>query len=123
LQRVSTRKKTVVSEDILERNLFCNLSACKEHVASMEMLEHLWWKTKFWNRFIKNKTLLRKEGIAATKAQELGQDSDGKLGTPLIENRLVLTLSLTWPALCGISDHNQVIDWKNLFPVILYLFA
>ena len=83
--------KTIVSEDILEKEFVCNLSACKGaccvdgdagaplNEAETKILEDIYPTVK---RF------LRKEGIAAIEAQGTWtKGTDGDIETPLIDNK------------------------------------
>ena len=120
--------KTIVSEEILERDFVCNLSACKGaccidgeagaplEVAEADILEELYPKIK---------PFLRKEGIAAIEAQGtsiIGED--GELETPLINGAdcAYVTFDKLGTALCGIEEaYNQgEITWKK--PVSCHLY-
>jgi hypothetical protein len=119
--------KTIVSEDILEKEFVCNLSACKgaccvdgdagaplsqEEILIMESI------------FPKVKPFLRKEGIDAIEAQGTWTNGkEGDLETPLVDDKdcaYVIYDGAT--ALCGIEQaYNQgVIDWKK--PVSCHLY-
>jgi len=120
--------KTIVSEEILERDFVCNLSACKGaccidgeagaplEEAEADILEELYPKIK---------PFLRKEGIAAIEAQGtsiIGED--GELETPLINGAdcAYVTFDKLGTALCGIEEaYNQgEITWKK--PVSCHLY-
>lgn len=119
--------KTIVSEDILEKDFVCNLSACKgaccvdgDAGAPLSIEE-----TKILDEiYPKIKPFLRKEGIAAIKthgAWTIG--SDGEFETPLIENKdCAYVIFDKKTALCGIEQaYNQgVISWKK--PVSCHLY-
>lgn len=119
--------KTIVSEDILEKEFVCNLSTCKgaccvdgdagaplshEETAIMEAI------------FPKVKPFLRKEGIDAIEAQGTWtKGKEGDLETPLVDDKdcaYVIYDGAT--ALCGIEQaYNQgIIDWKK--PVSCHLY-
>ncbi|PZO29347.1 MAG: DUF3109 domain-containing protein, partial [Flavobacteriaceae bacterium] len=80
--------KTIVSEDILEKEFVCNLSACKgaccvDGDAGAPLNEE---ETKILEAiYPKVKPFLRKEGIDAIEAQGTWiKGTDGDLETPLI---------------------------------------
>lgn len=119
--------KTIVSEDILEKEFVCNLSAChgaccvdgdagaplsKEET---QILEHIYPKVK---------PFLRPEGIAAIEAQgpwRIGTDKDYE--TPLIDEKdCAYVIFDGKTALCGIEQaYNQgVVSWKK--PVSCHLY-
>lgn len=127
--------KTIVSEDILEKNFVCNLNAChgaccidgdagapltKEET---EILEAIYPKVKPY---------LRKEGqeiIESKGTWVLGTEQD--LETPLIDNKdCAYVIFDGKTALCGIEQaYNEgVIDWKkpvscHLYPIRIKDFA
>ena len=119
--------KTIVSEDILEKDFVCNLSACKGACcvdgdagaplseAETKILESIYPKVK---------PFLRKEGIAAIEAQGTWRKgTDGDLETPLIDEKdCAYVIYDRKTALCGIEQaYNQgVIDWKK--PVSCHLY-
>src|SRR5690606_41146344 len=83
--------KTIVSEDILEKDFVCNLSACKGAccvdgdagapltVQETQILEEIYPKVK---------PFLRKEGISAIEAQGTSRvGTDEELETPLIDEK------------------------------------
>jgi hypothetical protein len=121
-------KKTLVSEDIIENDFVCNLSACKgaccvegDAGAPLEkkevgILEELYPKIK---------PFLRKEGIEAIEAQGTSITSPlGELETPLINGAdcAYVIFDDKNKALCGIEEaYNQgAIDWKK--PVSCHLY-
>jgi hypothetical protein len=119
--------KTIVSEDILEKEFVCNLSACKgaccvdgDAGAPLSQEETLIMESIF----PKVKPFLRKEGIDAIEAQGTWTKSkEGDLETPLVDDKdcaYVIYDGAT--ALCGIEQaYNQgVIDWKK--PVSCHLY-
>ena len=120
--------KTIVSEEILEKDFVCNLSACKgacciagEAGAPLEqeetgILEEIYPKVK---------PFLRNEGIAAIEAQGtyvIGED--GEFETPLIDGAdcAYVTFDKKGTALCGIEEaHNRGdISWKKPVSCQLY---
>lgn len=120
--------KTIVSEEIIQKDFVCNLSACKGaccidgdagaplEVAEAKILEELYPKIK---------PFLRKEGIAAIEEQGtsiIGED--GELETPLINNAdcAYVTFDTRGTALCGIEEaYNQgEITWKK--PISCHLY-
>ncbi len=127
--------KTIVSEDILEKNFVCNLNAChgaccidgdagapltKEET---EILEAIYPKVKPY---------LRKEGqeiIESKGTWVVGTEQD--LETPLIDNKdCAYVIFDGKTALCGIEQaYNEgVIDWKkpvscHLYPIRIKDFA
>ena len=119
--------KTIVSEEILEKEFVCNLSACKgaccvdgDAGAPLTLDE-----TKILERIYPLvKPFLRKEGIAAIEAQGTWtQDSEGELETPLIDDKdCAYVIYDGKTALCGIEQaYNQgIIDWKK--PVSCHLY-
>lgn len=127
--------KTIVSEDILEREFVCNLSACHGACcvdgdagapltqAETKILEEIYPKVK---------PLLRPEGIAAIEAQGTWVfGTDGDLETPLIDNKdCAYVIFDGKTALCGIEQaYNQkLVDWKkpvscHLYPVRIKEFS
>jgi len=120
--------KTIVSEDIIEKDFVCNLTKCKgvccvagEAGAPLEkeevsVLEELYPKIKH---------LLRKEGIEAIQSQGTSVVSDfGELETPLVNGSecAYLIFNEEHIAMCGIEEaYNQkVIDWKK--PISCHLY-
>lgn len=120
--------KTIVSEDIIQKDFVCNLSACKgaccidgDAGAPLDLEE-----TKILQDiYPKVKPFLRKEGIAAIEAQgTFITTEDGELETPLINGAdcAYVTFDNRGTALCGIEEaYNQgEIDWKK--PVSCHLY-
>ena len=126
---------TIVSEDVLEKEFVCNLSACHGTCCvdgdagapltdeETKILEHIYPKVK---------PLLRPEGVAAIEAQGTWVvGTDGDLETPLIDNRDCAYVIFDGPtALCGIEQaYNQkLINWKkpvscHLYPVRIKEFS
>ncbi|MFD2542634.1 DUF3109 family protein [Lacinutrix gracilariae] len=120
--------KTIISEDIIEKDFVCNLSACKgtccidgdagapldkEEVGILEAI------------YPKVKPYLREEGIAAIEAQGTSIITDfGDYETPLIGGAdcAYVIFDNKKTALCGIEEaYNQGdIDWKK--PVSCHLY-
>ena len=119
--------KTIVSEEILEKEFVCNLSACKgaccvdgdagapldqNEVAVLEKIYPI------------VKPFLRPEGVAAIEAQGTSiVGSDGELETPLIDGADCAYVIFDGPtALGGIEQaYNQgLVDWKK--PVSCHLY-
>ncbi len=120
--------KTIVSEDILEKEFVCNLSACKGVCcvagdAGAPLLED---ETKILEDiYPKVKPFLRKEGIEAIEKQGTWITSDfDELETPLINDAecAYVTFDEKGTALCGIEEaYNQnIIDWKK--PISCHLY-
>jgi len=119
--------KTIISEDILEKEFVCNLSACKgaccvDGDAGAPLSEA---ETKIMEAiYPKVKPFLRKEGIAAIEAQGTWtKGTDGDLETPLIDNKdCAYVIYDGKTALCGIEQaYNQgEVDWKK--PVSCHLY-
>ena len=120
--------KTLVSEDIIEKDFVCNLSACKGACCidgdagapleedEVKILQEIYPKVK---------PFMREEGIAAVEA--LGTSvvtSDGELETPLINNAdcAYVAFDDKGTALCAIEEaYNQgEVDWKK--PVSCHLY-
>jgi hypothetical protein len=120
--------KTIVSEEIIEKDFVCNLSSCKgaccvdgDAGAPLELDE-----TKILESiYSKVKPFLRKEGIAAIEAQGKFTTNDfGEHETPLIDGAdcAYVFFDKKGTALCAIEEaYNQgVIDWKK--PVSCHLY-
>ncbi|CAN5144541.1 DUF3109 family protein [soil metagenome] len=120
--------KTIVSEEIIQKDFVCNLSACKGaccidgeagaplEEAEAQILEELYPKIK---------PFLRPEGIAEIERQGtsiIGED--GELETPLINGAdcAYVTFDSRGIALCGIEEaYNQgEITWKK--PISCHLY-
>ncbi|HEY0092283.1 MAG TPA: DUF3109 family protein [Flavobacterium sp.] len=119
--------KTIVSEDILQKEFVCNLSAChgaccidgdagaplsEEEAKTLDLIyPHV-------------KPFLRKEGIAAIEAQGTWRiGTDGDFETPLIDEKdCAYVIFDGKTALCGIEQaYNQgLIAWKK--PVSCHLY-
>jgi hypothetical protein len=120
-------QKTIVSEEILEKDFVCNLSACKGaccvdgdagaplSVEETQILADIYPKVK---------PFLRKEGIAAIEAQGTHViGTDGELETTLIEGKdCAYVIFDNKTALCGIEQaYNQgEVSWKK--PVSCHLY-
>ncbi|VXB23174.1 conserved hypothetical protein [Flavobacterium sp. 9AF] len=119
--------KTIVSEEILEKEFVCNLSACKgaccvdgDAGAPLDEAE-----TKILQEiYPKVKPFLRPEGIKAIEEQgTFVTGEDGEFETTLIDGRdCAYVIFDKETALCGIEQaYNQgVIDWKK--PVSCHLY-
>lgn len=120
--------KTIVSEDIIEKEFVCNLSACKgecciagEAGAPLEedevaVLEEIYPKVK---------PFLRKEGIEAIEQQGTSITSDfGDLETPLVNGAecAYVVFDDKNTALCGIEAAylEGKINWKK--PISCHLY-
>ena len=113
--------KTIVSEDIIEKDFVCNLNACKgaccidgEAGAPLDEIE-----TKILDEIYPMvKPYLRQEGIDAIEAQGTYIKNDfGELETPLINNAdcAYVIFDEHNTALCGIEEaYNQGdVKWKK----------
>ena len=120
--------KTIVSEDVIEKDFMCNLSACKGACCidgdagapldadEAKILEDI---------YIKVKPFLRKEGIDAIESQGVYVTTDeGELETPLINGAdcAYVIFDEKKVALCGIEEaYNQgQVSWKK--PVSCHLY-
>lgn len=127
--------KTIISEELLEEEFVCNLSACKGAccvdgdagapltIEETKILEEI---------YLHVKPLLRKEGIEAIEQQGTWvTGSDGEPETPLIDGKECAYVMFDGAtALCGIEQaYNQgLVDWKkpvscHLYPVRIKEFA
>ena len=105
--------KTIVSEEIIEKDFVCNLSACKgaccidgEAGAPLEEEE----LKILMDIYPKVKPFLRPEGIKAIKEQGLFITLDGEFETPLIDGKdcAYVTFDSKGIAQCGIEEaYNQ----------------
>jgi len=128
--------KTIVSEDIFDKQFVCNLSACKgvccvegEAGAPLEENEIEILKAIY----PKVKPFLRPEGIAAIESQGTSITSEfGDLETPLVDGKecAYVTFDANNIAKCGIEEAHQqgVIDWQkpiscHLYPVRLQPYS
>ncbi|TPN86193.1 DUF3109 family protein [Aquimarina algicola] len=120
--------KTIVSEEIIERDFVCNLSACKGACcidgeagapldeSEIQILEEVYPIVKPY---------LRKEGIEAIEKQGVFIKTDfDDLETPLIEGAdcAYVIFDEKGTAMCGIEEaYNQgAIDWKK--PISCHLY-
>ncbi len=119
--------KTIVSEDIIEKDFVCNLSSCHGaccvygdagaplNEVETKILEDIYTKVK---------PFLRPEGILAIEAQGTWVvGTDGTLETPLIDNKdCAYVIFDGRTALCGIEQaYNQgEVSWKK--PVSCHLY-
>lgn len=120
--------KTIVSEEIIENDFVCNLTACKGACcidgnagapledAETEILVDIYTKIK---------PFLRNEGVEAIDAQgAFVRGEDGEWETPLVSNSecAYVTFSENGTAKCGIEEaYNQgAIKWKK--PVSCHLY-
>ena len=119
--------KTIVSEDILEKEFVCNLAACKgqccidgEAGAPLEE-EELKILLDIYPRV---KPFLREEGIAAIEDQGLFITKEGEYETTLINNKdcAFVIFDEKKTAKCGIEEaYNQgIINWKK--PISCHLY-
>lgn len=119
--------KTIVSEDILEKEFVCNLTACHgaccvDGDAGAPLNEE---ETKILDEiYDKVKPFLRPEGIAAIEVQgKWVVGTDGELETPLIDNKdCAYVIFDGKTALCGVEQaYNQgEVTWKK--PVSCHLY-
>ena len=119
--------KTIVSEDIIEREFVCNLTACKgrccidgEAGAPLEEEE----LKLLLDIYPKVKPLLRKKGIAAIEDQGLFTLTKDGYETPLIGNKdcAYVIFDKNKTAKCGFEEaYNQgIINWKKPLSCHLY---
>lgn len=120
--------KTIVSEDIIQKEFVCNLAACKgaccvdgDAGAPLEANE-----TKILEAiYPKVKPYLRKEGVEAIELQgPYIETQDGELETPLVNNAecAYVVFDKNETALCAIEQayNAGAIDWKK--PVSCHLY-
>lgn len=120
-------QKTIVSEEILEKDFVCNLAACKgaccvDGDAGAPLTQE---ETQILaDIYPKVKPFLRKEGIAAIEAQGTHViGTDGELETTLINGKdCAYVIFDNKTALCGIEQaYNQgEVSWKK--PVSCHLY-
>jgi hypothetical protein len=120
--------KTIVSEEIIEKDFVCNLSACKgaccvdgEAGAPLEEDE----LKILMDIYPKVKPFLTKEGIEAIEDQGLYITTKGEYETPLIpsdDSCVYINYDEKGTAQCGIEEaYNQgEIDWKK--PISCHLY-
>ena len=119
---------TLISEDILENDFVCNLSACKGtccvegqsgaplEVEETEILEDIYEKVRPY---------LRKEGIDAIEAQgRFVKGADGDWETPLVNNVECAYVAFDEKGIakCGLEEAYNVgaTDWKK--PISCHLY-
>ncbi len=118
--------KTIVSEDILEKEFVCNLSSCKgiccvEGEAGAPLDEDE--LETLMDIYPKIKPFLREEGIKAIEEQGLYIYYEGEYETPLIEGKeCAYAIFENGFALCAIEKayREGVIDWKK--PISCHLY-
>lgn len=119
--------KTIVSEDIIEKDFVCNLNACKgkccidgEAGAPLEESE----LQILMDVYPKVKPFLREEGIAAIEDQGLFITTEGEYETTLINDKdcAYVIFDEKKMAKCGIEEayNKGVIDWKK--PISCHLY-
>jgi hypothetical protein len=120
--------KTIISEDIIENDFVCNLSACKgiccvegDAGAPLEKEEI----KKLDEIYETVKPLLRKEGIEAIEQQGTYiVRENGDLETPLVNGAecAYVTFDKNNTAMCGIEQayNKGLVDWKK--PISCHLY-
>ena len=119
--------KTIVSEDIIEKDFVCNLAACKgaccidgEAGAPLEEKE----LKILMDVFPKVKPLLREEGVKAIEEQGLFTMDEGEYETPLIDGKdcAYVIFDDNKTAKCGIEEayNKKLIDWRK--PISCHLY-
>ena len=120
--------KTIVSEDILEKEFVCNLNACKGaccikgeagapvSTSEVKILEEIYPKVK---------PFLRKEGIEAIESQGTHITSPlGELETPLVNGKECAYVTFTDDGIasCGIEDayNAGAVDFRK--PISCHLY-
>ena len=120
--------KTLVSEDIIEKDFVCNLSACKGTCCvdgdagaplnddEVKILKEIYPKVK---------PFMRQEGIDAVETHGTSiTTEEGELETPLINNAdcAYVTFDEKGIALCAIEEANSkgITDWKK--PISCHLY-
>ena len=120
--------KTIVSEDILEKEFVCNLGACKgecciagEAGAPITKEE----TTILKEIYPKVKSFLRKEGIKAIEEQDTHVVSElGELETPLVNGKecAYVTFKENGIASCGIEDAFNAGEVSFKKPISCHLY-
>ncbi len=120
--------KTIVSEDLIEKDFVCNLNACKgacciEGVAGAPITEEEVGILK--EIYPKVKPFLRAEGIAAIEKQGTYIKTDlDELETPLVEGKECAYVTFTDKGIasCGIEDafNAGAIDFRK--PISCHLY-
>lgn len=120
--------KTLISEEILEKDFVCNLTACKgaccvngQYGAPLEDDE----TEKLATVFDKVKPFLRPEGVEAIESQgAYVKGEDGEWETPLINNNecAYTTFTSDGVAKCGLDEayRNGATDWQK--PISCHLY-
>ncbi|MFC4095961.1 DUF3109 family protein [Euzebyella saccharophila] len=120
--------KTIVSEEIIENDFVCNLTACKgaccvDGNAGAPLDDE---ETRILdNIFEKVKPFLRKEGVQAIEEQgTFIKGEDGEWETPLVNDSecAYVTFSENGTALCGIEEayNKGAVEWKK--PVSCHMY-
>lgn len=120
--------KTIVSEDLIEKDFVCNISACKgeccvsgEAGAPLEKEE-----TKILNDIFDDiKPFLRPEGIQAIEQQGTHIETEnGELETPLVNGAecAYVTFDDNNVALCGIEQAHQAGKTSFKKPISCHLY-
>jgi len=120
--------KTIVSEDIIEKDFVCNLSACKgaccvEGDAGAPLEED---ESKILSEiYPKVKPFLREEGIKAIEKQGTYiTTEEGELETPLIDGAecAYVFFDQKGTALCAIEEpyNKGIVNWKK--PISCHLY-
>ncbi len=120
--------KTIVSEDIIEKDFVCNLSACKgacciDGEAGAPLEESEIQKLKDVYPIVK--PYLRKEGINAIESQGVYiKTANGELETPLIDGAdcAYVIFDEKGTAMCAIEEayNKGEVDWKK--PISCHLY-
>ncbi len=120
--------KSIVSEDIIEKDFVCNLTACKGACCvegeagapvapeEVDILREIYPKVK---------PFLRPEGIEAIEAQGTHIETDmGELETPLVEGKecAYVTFTPDGIATCGIEDAFNAGEISFQKPVSCHLY-
>lgn len=119
--------KTIISEDIIEKEFVCNLSACKGACCvdgdAGAPLDESELKT-LMDIYPKVKPFMRKEGIQAVEEQGLFTTTDGEHETTLIDGKdcAYVIFDENQTALCAIEEaYNQgEVFWKK--PISCHLY-
>ena len=119
--------KVLVSDDVVEKDFVCNLTACKgaccvEGEAGAPVEEE---ETKILNKIYKQvKPYLRKEGIKAIEQQGTFIDRNGALETPLVNGKecAYAIFKEDGTALCGIEAAYRDGATTFLKPISCHLY-
>ena len=120
--------KTIVSEDLIEKDFVCNLSKCKGECCVSGVAGAPLEKSEGYllqEIYPKVKPFLRKEGISAIEQQGTSIKTNlGELETPLVNNSecAYLIFNENKIASCGIEEayNTGVINWKK--PISCHLY-